>query len=93
MDRSLLPAFLVLFASFLLFEGTGIDLAVQDRFYDFGSHRWIVDPGAPLPRFLFYTSPKVVLVLLGLGAAALALGPGRWRTRLRLPEGCRRDLA
>lgn len=90
LDRTLWPAVLLLAAVIALFELTGLDLAVQDRFYDFAAQRWIVDAAAPLGRLLFYTGPKVALVIpAGLAVLAFALGPARWRERLRFG---RRDL-
>lgn len=81
-DRTLWPAILVLAASFFLFEYTGIDLWVQDHFYDFAQREWIVDGNAALPRLLFYNAPKVLIIIIGLGVLALALFPQRWRARL-----------
>lgn len=91
-DRTLWPALLLLVAFLLLFESVGIDLPLQDRWFDFHTRRWLVDASAPLPRLLFYTGPKAAILLLGLGAAGLALGPARWREHLRIPAGGRRDL-
>lgn len=92
LDRTLWPAFLLLAAVLLLFECVDLDLLLQDRFFDFPNRRWLIDPGAPLPRLLFYTGPKAVLILFGILVAALALGPGKWRDRLRVPAGGRLDL-
>ncbi len=89
MDRSLWPAVLLLAAVFLFFEYTGFDLWVQDRLYDFSAHTWAVNAKAPVPRLVFYTGPKVLLIALGIGLVALAAGPARWRDRWMLR---RRDV-
>lgn len=89
-DRTLWPAVALLAAAVALFELTDLDLAVQDRFYDFGDRRWIVDAEGPVGRALFYHGPKVAVIFpVALGLLALALGPARWRERLRF---ARRDL-
>lgn len=92
MDRTLRPAAPLLFTVLFLFEFIDLDLRLQDRFFDFRTHRWLIDGGAQLPRLLFYTGPKAVIILVGLSITVLALGPGRWRDRLRIPAGCRRDI-
>ncbi len=73
----LAPALLV--AVMALAEFTSLDLAVQDRFYDFAAQRWAVDRDAPGPRFWFYDAPKVAIIALGVGVLVLAAGPARWR--------------
>lgn len=80
-DRTLWPAVLALAAALALFEFTGIDLALQDRFYDFTAHRWLVDSEAPLGRLLCYNGPKGAVIVLGVGLIVLGLGPARWRNR------------
>lgn len=92
MDRTLWPSLALLFACFGLFEITGIDLWVQDHFYNFGTDAWLVNAKAPLPRLLFYTGPKALIWALGGGLIALALAPARWRRRMPLRGLRRRDL-
>lgn len=92
MDRTLLPATLLLLVLFGVFEASGIDLWLQDRFYDFNSHAWLVDQNAPWPRLLFYTGPKTLIWVLGACLIGLALAPKRWRVRLPLNRVSRRDL-
>lgn len=85
LSRTLWPALALLAGAFALFEFTSIDLALQDRFYDFSTRRWLVDGTAPIPRALFYTGPKIALILFALGLLALLLGPARWRAALHIP--------
>lgn len=88
-DRTFLPAALLLAAGFALFELTGIDLWVQDHCYDFAKHAWLVDKNSALPRFLFYDGPKLAIAGLGVVMLALAL----FRPRLPIPRlPSRRDL-
>lgn len=53
----------VLAAIVLLFEFTGIDIWLQDHFYRFGQHHWLLDRERPLLRFLFYDGIKSVFVI------------------------------
>lgn len=61
LQRILLPLAL-LAASLALFEFTELDLWLQDHFYDFAQQAWLVDKRAVLPRLLFYTGPKLLLI-------------------------------
>ena len=67
-----------------LFEFTNLDLALQDRFFNFETQRWVVDEKAPVGRLVFYNGPKALIWIFALTALALAAGPARWRERLRL---------
>ena len=89
LDRTLWPAALLLVAVFFLFERTSLDLRIQDRFYDFTTHAWWVSARSTLPRVLFYTGPKVLIIAFAFGLLMLVLGPAHWRTRWSLR---RRDL-
>jgi membrane-associated PAP2 superfamily phosphatase len=84
-DRTLWPSVAGLAGVFLLFETTGLDLWVQDAFFDFSSGRWLIDREEPVLRALLYTGPKVVIVFLGLALLGALVRPP-----LRL---ARRDLA
>jgi membrane-associated PAP2 superfamily phosphatase len=88
-DRLLWPAVLALAGVLALFEFTELDLHLQDRFYDGGARRWVVDAENPLGRLLFYNGPKALIIPTAIAMLVLALGPARWRDRLRF---ARRDL-
>jgi membrane-associated PAP2 superfamily phosphatase len=81
MDRSLWLSVLLLVGFFLLFDFTPLDLWVQDAFYDFSAHAWLVNEKAPVPRLFFYTGPKVIIIAFAVVLLVLALGPERWRSR------------
>jgi membrane-associated PAP2 superfamily phosphatase len=72
---------LLLVGSLVVFELTGLDLWVQDFFYNATTHRWIVDEKEPVGTALFYNGPKVVVGLVALACLTLAVGPVRWRER------------
>jgi membrane-associated PAP2 superfamily phosphatase len=89
LDRTLWPALLLLGVALAGFEFTGLDLALQDRLYDFANHRWLVDAENPLGRLVFYNGPKAAIILLAVAMLALALGPEKWRAQFRF---ARRDV-
>lgn len=91
-DRTLGPAIALLLLLFLAFEYTGIDLWVQDHFYNFTTRAWIVDGNAPGPRLCFYDGPKVAIIVVGVAILALALCPQKWRARLPFRGVSRRHL-
>jgi membrane-associated PAP2 superfamily phosphatase len=70
--------------SLTLFELTNLDLALQDRFFNFETKQWLVDEKAPVGRLFFYNGPKLVIWLIALVALTLAIGPARWRERFAL---------
>ena len=92
MDRTLWPAIIGLLALFGIFETTGLDLWVQDHFYDFTTHAWLVDHDAPLARMVFYTGPKALIWILAIALLGLACIPAAWRARLPFPRLENRDL-
>ena len=88
-DRSLWPAVLLLAGVIRLFEVKDLDLALQDRFFDFVTGRWWIDARNPVWRVLFYTGPKVVIIGVAVALAVVGFGPARWRARLVV---ARRDV-
>lgn len=73
MDRTLFPTIIVTILVFLIIEFTGIDLWVQDHFYDFEANSWLVDAKSSAPRFWFYTGPKTLIWIFGILTIAAAL--------------------
>jgi membrane-associated PAP2 superfamily phosphatase len=45
---------------------TETDIRLQDHFFDFRTGEWLIDRGASVPRFFFYTAPKLILYPLGV---------------------------
>jgi membrane-associated PAP2 superfamily phosphatase len=44
---------------------TDADIAIQDHLYNFQTGEWLVNPRARVPRFIFYTLPKLILYPAG----------------------------
>ncbi len=65
-----------------LFELTPLDASVQELFFDRGAGQWLVAKDDLLPRAIFYTGPKVVLVGLGIAAFVAVLWVGYRQRRL-----------
>lgn len=74
----------LLLGSLAVFELTGVDLWVQDHFYNAPSHRWLVDEKEPIGRAIFYNGPKALIWAIALTALVFAAGPARWRERWQL---------
>ncbi|SHK14309.1 Membrane-associated enzyme, PAP2 (acid phosphatase) superfamily [Marinobacter antarcticus] len=57
-----LSLFVLLF-SFLIFELTPIDLAIQDYFFNFKTNGWVLDKNAVIPKLIFYDGIKRIYIL------------------------------
>jgi membrane-associated PAP2 superfamily phosphatase len=91
-DATLWPAVALLILLFLGLEYSGIDLWVQDHFFNAATQQWLVDGSAAGPRFWFYNGPKGLVILLGVGILVLALLPSKWRQKLPGKQLSRRAL-
>ncbi len=80
-NKQILATVAVLVISTVIFELSHIDLPIQNHFYDFQAHRWIVDRDDSVPRLLLYDGIKNVFigfVLLVLAVLVVA----RWKRYL-----------
>lgn len=91
-DRTWWPALIALAAVLVVFEATSLDLWVQDHFYNFQTHAWLVDDRGLWGRVFFYKGPKILIIIFAVALLVLALGRTRWRKRLSRPAVRRRDL-
>ena len=73
MDRTFWPSIVLLVIVFLVCEATGIDLWVQDHFYNFATRSWLVDAASPIPRLIFYTGSKACVWVIGLALLAASI--------------------
>ncbi len=62
-NKSIGLIILLLLLSFLLFELTPLDIIIQDYFYNFNTHQWILDKNAVLPKLIFYDGIKKLYIL------------------------------
>ena len=57
---------LLLAAVIFIFGITDIDLYVQDMFYNFSTHKWILDWSLQPYKFLFYDGIKKLLIVIAV---------------------------
>jgi len=50
----------------LLFEFTPLDIIIQDSFYNFNTHHWIINRNEPISKFIFYYGIKRLFIALFL---------------------------
>lgn len=67
LTKSVWGILLLLLTSFFFFEFSPIDIAIQDYFYNFSSHQWIVDKNSAIPKLIFYDGIKKVYILFVIG--------------------------
>jgi len=91
-DSTFWPTVGLLALLFVLFEFTGVDLWVQDHFYQSDTPQWLVDGNAAGPRLWFYDGPKILIIIAGFGILILAAMPQKWRSRLPLAKIGRKHL-
>jgi two-component system, OmpR family, copper resistance phosphate regulon response regulator CusR len=92
MDRTLWPSVFLTSLVFLAIEFMGIDLWVQDHFYNFQSRAWLVDADAHIPRLLFYTGPKALIWVFALSLIAATTFYARFKRVFPRIAFARRDM-
>jgi len=66
LNRQIVLTSLVLLVSILFFGMTDVDLSVQDLFYNFDSHKWILDWSLQPYKFIFYDGIKRLLIIIAV---------------------------
>ena len=88
LNRQIIFHLAMLLALLWVFESTGLDVRIQDHFYAWDQHRWIVDRHDPLLRLLFYTGIKRVIIVFGLLCLSGWLLSYRFHALMRLRRAC-----
>lgn len=70
LNRHLAVTVGLLLATVALFEFTNLDLLLQDRFYDFGMKRWLLDREDAVLAFIFYGGIKKLLIAFAVAILA-----------------------
>ena len=65
-SKQILFTALILTFTVVLFSSTDLDIPVQDLFYNFTTHTWILDSDLQPYRFIFYTGIKKLLIVFAL---------------------------
>ncbi|QOP45579.1 phosphatase PAP2 family protein [Sulfurimonas paralvinellae] len=66
LNRQIVLTSLILAAVILFFGITDVDLWVQDIFYNFSTHKWILDSSLQPYRFIFYDGIKKLLIAIAV---------------------------
>ncbi|MGD8567943.1 MAG: phosphatase PAP2 family protein [Gammaproteobacteria bacterium] len=56
----------ILIVVVILFDVSGVDVLVQDYFYNFNTHHWIIDRNNQVLKFIFYSGIKKLFILFVL---------------------------
>ena len=89
--RTFWPAVILLAVAIALFEILPMDVWLQDRLYNFTTHKWLVDSNDAIPRLLLYTGPKRLLLVTGLLLGIACFLPTKIRERYLPDETSRRQ--
>jgi len=65
-DKQIILTILLLLFSIFLFGISTIDINVQDNFFDYSTHKWVLNRDLQPYKFLFYDGIKKVLILFAL---------------------------
>lgn len=65
-NRNILVTTLLLIASILFFGISNFDVQLQDNFYNFQTHKWLVDESVQPYKFIFYDGIKRALLIIGV---------------------------
>jgi len=66
LNRQIIVAALVLLVTIIFFGLTDVDLYVQDLFYNFTTHKWVLDSHLEPYRFIFYDGIKKLLIVVAV---------------------------
>lgn len=64
--REFFITFLLLVATILFFEFTNVDVWVENLFFNFKTHTWMVDRDNQILKVIFYTGIKKVLIVFAV---------------------------
>ena len=65
-NKHILTAIILLIVTIAFFQLTDLDLWVENLFYNFQTHKWLVDENNKLLDFMFYSGIKKLLIVFAL---------------------------
>ncbi len=65
-NRQIWITVFLLIATILFFEYTNVDIALQNYFYNFETHKWLLDRDEPILKFIFYNGIKKLLIIFAV---------------------------
>jgi len=66
MNKHILITFILLVFCIVFFAYSDLDMLVQDNFYNFNTHKWILDSHDEPYRFIFYDGIKKLLIAIAV---------------------------
>jgi len=87
MTKNIGLSLFVLLVSFLIFELTPIDIAIQDFFYNFEINEWILDKNSEVPKLIFYDGIKITYILFVIGLLLCLIFLRQHPTIIRYKKG------
>ncbi len=72
-NKHILLAILLLIVTILFFQYTNVDIEVENLFYNFQTHKWLIDENNKLLDLIFYSGIKKVLIVFGLSLLFILL--------------------
>ena len=66
LNKQIIVTALILLVTIIFFGLTDIDLYIQDLFYNFTTHKWILDWHLEPYKFLFYDGIKKLLIIIAI---------------------------
>ncbi len=57
---------IILFITIVFFQYTNVDIWLQNYFYNFETHKWLVDRNEPISKFIFYNGIKKLLIIFAV---------------------------
>ena len=67
LNKQIILTSVVLLVSIVFFALSGVDIYVQDKFFNFQTHQWILNSDLQPYRFLFYDGIKKLLIVMAVG--------------------------
>jgi len=65
-NRHIITAIVLLVFTILFFQFTDVDLWVENLFYNFHTHKWLIDENNKILDLIFYSGIKKVLIVFAL---------------------------
>lgn len=66
LNRQIYLTIFALIITILFFEFTNVDIWLQNYFYNFETHKWLIDRNEPILKFIFYNGIKKLLIIFAV---------------------------
>ena len=79
--------FVFLLFSTMLFSFTSLNVFIQDLFYDFATHQWLIDPKNIYIKGIFYRFPKILVLFVGISLIIIVLASFKFASLQKYRRG------